>query len=134
MTINRSKIIYTILNFIMESRPILLNRAPTLHRLGTQAFKPKLVSGRATLSHPLVCSAFNADFDGDQMAVHIPLAAPLSELDSPFCFKAKSLRGREHRGDAARHLREDRVAISAQPRVQPITAKSRLRNRNPRTF
>lgn len=69
----KSKIIYTILNFIMESRPILLNRAPTLHRLGIQAFKPKLVSGRAILLHPLVCSAFNADFDGDQMAVHVPL-------------------------------------------------------------
>jgi DNA-directed RNA polymerase beta' subunit len=70
---NKCKIIYTILNLIMESRPILLNRAPTLHRLGIQAFKPKLVSGRAILLHPLVCSAFNADFDGDQMAVHIPL-------------------------------------------------------------
>ena len=70
---NKSKIIYTILNFIMESRPILLNRAPTLHRLGIQAFKPKLISGRAILLHPLVCSAFNADFDGDQMAVHVPL-------------------------------------------------------------
>ena len=69
----KSKIIYTILNLIMQSRPILLNRAPTLHRLGIQAFKPKLVSGRAILLHPLVCSAFNADFDGDQMAVHIPL-------------------------------------------------------------
>ena len=69
----KSKIIYTILTFIMENRPILLNRAPTLHRLGIQAFKPKLVSGRAILLHPLVCSAFNADFDGDQMAVHVPL-------------------------------------------------------------
>ena len=70
---NKSKIIYTILNFIVENRPVLLNRAPTLHRLGIQAFKPKLVSGRAILLHPLVCSAFNADFDGDQMAVHVPL-------------------------------------------------------------
>jgi DNA-directed RNA polymerase beta' subunit len=70
---NKCKIIYTILNFIMKNRPVLLNRAPTLHRLGIQAFKPKLVSGRAILLHPLVCSAFNADFDGDQMAVHIPL-------------------------------------------------------------
>ena len=63
-----------ILEKIVESRPVLLNRAPTLHRLGIQAFKPKLVSGRAILLHPLVCSAFNADFDGDQMAVHIPLS------------------------------------------------------------
>nr|YP_010020683.1 DNA-directed RNA polymerase subunit beta [Ulva rigida]QOK35602.1 DNA-directed RNA polymerase subunit beta [Ulva rigida] len=70
---NKSKIIWTIIKLIMENRPVLLNRAPTLHRLGIQAFKPKLVSGRAILLHPLVCSAFNADFDGDQMAVHVPI-------------------------------------------------------------
>ena len=63
-----------ILRDVMENRPVLLNRAPTLHRLGIQAFQPKLVSGRAILLHPLVCTAFNADFDGDQMAVHIPLS------------------------------------------------------------
>lgn len=63
-----------ILREVMENRPILLNRAPTLHRLGIQAFQPKLVLGRAILLHPLVCNAFNADFDGDQMAVHIPLS------------------------------------------------------------
>jgi DNA-directed RNA polymerase subunit beta' len=57
----------------MQVCPVLLNRAPTLHRLGIQAFIPKLVDGRAILLHPLVCSAFNADFDGDQMAVHIPI-------------------------------------------------------------
>jgi DNA-directed RNA polymerase beta' subunit len=67
--------IWKILEEIMQNRPILLNRAPTLHRLGIQAFKPKLISGRAILLHPLVCTAFNADFDGDQMAVHIPLSA-----------------------------------------------------------
>ena len=70
---NKSKIIWNIIKLIMENRPVLLNRAPTLHRLGIQAFKPKLVSGRAILLHPLVCSAFNADFDGDQMAVHVPI-------------------------------------------------------------
>ena len=57
-----------------RSNPVLLNRAPTLHRLGIQAFKPKLVEGRAIRLHPLVCTAFNADFDGDQMAVHLPLS------------------------------------------------------------
>ena len=62
-----------ILAQIMEGHPILLNRAPTLHRLGIQAFEPILVEGRAIKLHPLVCPAFNADFDGDQMAVHIPL-------------------------------------------------------------
>lgn len=58
---------------LMQSHPILLNRAPTLHRLGFQAFQPKLIEGRTILLHPLVCPAFNADFDGDQMAVHLPL-------------------------------------------------------------
>jgi DNA-directed RNA polymerase beta' subunit len=62
-----------LLSEIMQTHPILLNRAPTLHRLGVQAFQAKLIQGRAILLHPLVCSAFNADFDGDQMAVHIPL-------------------------------------------------------------
>nr|ALO21044.1 beta' subunit of RNA polymerase [Lobochlamys segnis] len=62
-----------LLREIMEVSPVLLNRAPTLHRLGFQAFQPKLIEGRAILLHPLVCPAFNADFDGDQMAVHIPL-------------------------------------------------------------
>merc|ERR1711933_133338 len=58
----------------MEGHPIFLNRAPTLHRLGIQAFEPILVEGRAIRLHPLVCPAFNADFDGDQMAVHVPLS------------------------------------------------------------
>jgi DNA-directed RNA polymerase subunit beta' len=67
-------IIWPILTEIMQQLPILLNRAPTLHRLGIQAFQPYLVAGQAILLHPLVCSAFNADFDGDQMAVHVPLS------------------------------------------------------------
>jgi DNA-directed RNA polymerase subunit beta' len=58
----------------LEDYPVLLNRAPTLHRLGIQAFNPVLIKGKAIKLHPLVCSAFNADFDGDQMAVHIPLS------------------------------------------------------------
>jgi DNA-directed RNA polymerase subunit beta' len=71
----RNPIIWAILGEILKTHPILLNRAPTLHRLGFQAFLPKLVEGKAILLHPLVCPAFNADFDGDQMAVHVPLAA-----------------------------------------------------------
>ena len=59
---------------VIRERPVLLNRAPTLHRLGIQAFEPLLVEGKAIQIHPLVCSAFNADFDGDQMAVHVPLS------------------------------------------------------------
>jgi DNA-directed RNA polymerase subunit beta' len=63
-----------VLKKVLKNHPIFLNRAPTLHRLGIQAFEPILVQGRAIKLHPLVCSAFNADFDGDQMAVHIPLS------------------------------------------------------------
>ena len=60
---------------VIAEHPVLLNRAPTLHRLGIQAFEPQLVEGKAIQIHPLVCTAFNADFDGDQMAVHLPLSA-----------------------------------------------------------
>jgi DNA-directed RNA polymerase subunit beta' len=70
---NNEVLAWEILAQVMEGHPILLNRAPTLHRLGIQAFEPVLVHGRAIKLHPLVCPAFNADFDGDQMAVHIPL-------------------------------------------------------------
>ena len=63
-----------LLEHIIREHPILLNRAPTLHRLGVQAFEAKLIEGNAIELHPLVCAAFNADFDGDQMAVHIPLS------------------------------------------------------------
>ena len=66
--------IWPILDEIIKDHPVLLNRAPTLHRLGIQAFEPKLVDGRAIRLHPLVCPSFNADFDGDQMAVHVPLS------------------------------------------------------------
>jgi len=70
---NNRPLALEILREIMRVTPVLLNRAPTLHRLGFQAFVPKLVEGRAILLHPLVCSSFNADFDGDQMAVHVPI-------------------------------------------------------------
>ena len=66
--------VWSALEEVIQNRPILLNRAPTLHRLGIQAFMPKLVEGKAIQLHPLVCAAFNADFDGDQMAVHVPLS------------------------------------------------------------
>jgi len=66
--------IYDVLEYVVKDHPVLLNRAPTLHRLGIQAFQPVLINGRAIRLHPLVCSAFNADFDGDQMAVHVPLS------------------------------------------------------------
>ena len=68
------KVVWEILKKILKTHPVLLNRAPTLHRLGIQAFEPILVPGRAIQLHPLVCTAFNADFDGDQMAIHLPLS------------------------------------------------------------
>ena len=70
----RESIVFDIVEEIIGDHPVLLNRAPTLHRLGIQAFQPKLVDGRAIRLHPLVCTGFNADFDGDQMAVHLPLS------------------------------------------------------------
>ncbi len=66
--------VWDILEEVIREHPVLLNRAPTLHRLGIQAFEPVLVEGKAIQLHPLVCTAFNADFDGDQMAVHVPLS------------------------------------------------------------
>jgi DNA-directed RNA polymerase subunit beta' len=69
----KDPVIWEILENVLKGHPVLLNRAPTLHRLGIQAFQPKLVEGKAIQLHPLVCTAFNADFDGDQMAVHVPL-------------------------------------------------------------
>ena len=69
----KDTVIWDILENVMKGHPVLLNRAPTLHRLGIQAFQPKLIEGKAIQLHPLACTAFNADFDGDQMAVHLPL-------------------------------------------------------------
>ena len=69
----KEPVVYDILEYVMKGHPVLLNRAPTLHRLGIQAFQPKLIEGKAIQLHPLACTAFNADFDGDQMAVHLPL-------------------------------------------------------------
>jgi DNA-directed RNA polymerase subunit beta' len=77
----REPVVWDILENILKGHPVLLNRAPTLHRLGIQAFQPKLIEGKAIRLHPLVCTAFNADFDGDQMAVHLPLG-PEAILES----------------------------------------------------
>ena len=69
----KEPVVWDILENVLKGHPVLLNRAPTLHRLGIQAFQPKLIEGKAIRLHPLVTTAFNADFDGDQMAVHLPL-------------------------------------------------------------
>jgi len=71
---NQTPIVWDILEEVIRQHPVMLNRAPTLHRLGIQAFEPLLIEGKAIQLHPLVCAAFNADFDGDQMAVHVPLS------------------------------------------------------------
>ncbi|MFQ3335084.1 MAG: DNA-directed RNA polymerase subunit beta' [Candidatus Arcticimaribacter sp.] len=77
----KEPVVWDILESVLKGHPVLLNRAPTLHRLGIQAFQPKLIEGKAIQLHPLVCTAFNADFDGDQMAVHLPLG-PEAILES----------------------------------------------------
>ncbi len=82
-------VVYDILEDIIRDHPVLLNRAPTLHRLGVQAFMPKLVEGKAIRLHPLACAAFNADFDGDQMAVHIPLSTE-ARFESKFLMLAEN--------------------------------------------
>ena len=71
---NKDPVVWDIVEDVIKEHPVMLNRAPTLHRLGIQAFEPKLIGGKAIRLHPLVCTAFNADFDGDQMAVHVPLS------------------------------------------------------------
>jgi DNA-directed RNA polymerase subunit beta' len=83
--------VWEVLEEVIQDRPVLLNRAPTLHRLGIQAFEPVLVEGKAIQIHPLVCSAFNADFDGDQMAVHVPLSIKAVEEARELMLSTKNL-------------------------------------------
>jgi DNA-directed RNA polymerase subunit beta' len=83
--------VWEVLEEVIKERPVLLNRAPTLHRLGIQAFEPQLVEGKAIQIHPLVCSAFNADFDGDQMAVHVPLSDKAVEEARALMLSTKNL-------------------------------------------
>src|SRR5438876_8162251 len=74
MVERQDSVVWDILEEVIKNHPVLLNRAPTLHRMGIQAFEPVLIEGNAIRIHPLVCKGFNADFDGDQMAVHLPLS------------------------------------------------------------
>ena len=85
----KEPVVWDILENVLKGHPVLLNRAPTLHRLGIQAFQPKLIEGKAIQLHPLVCTAFNADFDGDQMAVHLPLG-PEAILESQMLMLASN--------------------------------------------
>jgi len=83
--------VWDVLEDVVKERPVLLNRAPTLHRLGLQAFEVKLIDGYAIQLHPLVCAAFNADFDGDQMAVHVPLSNKAVEEARELMLSTKNL-------------------------------------------
>src|SRR6266567_711709 len=94
-------VVWDILEEVIKDHPILLNRAPTLHRLGIQAFEPVLVEGKALKIHPLVCTAFNADFDGDQMAVHIPLSPEAQIEASTLMLSANNILSPAHGGPIA---------------------------------
>ena len=103
--------VWDVLEEVIKDHPVLLNRAPTLHRLGIQAFMPVLVEGSAIQIHPLVCTAFNADFDGDQMAVHVPLShgRPGRGADDDAVDGEPAVAGRRH----ARSSRRPRTWSSA---------------------
>jgi len=94
-------VVWDILEEVIKDHPILLNRAPTLHRLGIQAFEPVLVEGKALKIHPLVCTAFNADFDGDQMAVHIPLSPEAQIEAATLMLAANNILSPAHGGPVA---------------------------------
>jgi DNA-directed RNA polymerase subunit beta' len=101
-------VVWDILEEVIKDHPVLLNRAPTLHRLGIQAFEPVLVEGKAIKIHPLVCTAFNADFDGDQMAVHIPLSPEAQIEASTLMLSANNILSPAH-GGPDRHPTQDMV-------------------------
>ena len=88
----KEPVVWDILENVMKGHPVLLNRAPTLHRLGIQAFQPKLIEGKAIQLHPLACTAFNADFDGDQMSVHVPLSSQAQAEARVLMLSANNLR------------------------------------------
>src|SRR6266699_2691962 len=127
MVERQEPIVWDILEEVIRDHPVLLNRAPTLHRLGIQAFEPVLVEGKAIKIHPLVCTAFNADFDGDQMAVHIPLS-PKAQIEArQFMMSTRNLldpaRGEPSIGASGEmvlgcfYLTQDRPAKKGQGRV-----------------
>ncbi len=114
--------VWDALEEVIRDHPVLLNRAPTLHRLGIQAFQPVLVEGKAIKIHPLVCPAFNADFDGDQMAVHVPLS-PKAQVEAELLMLSREQHpvaglgppaGGAVAGPGPRHLLPDQVALQHQ--------------------
>ncbi|MDR0526254.1 MAG: DNA-directed RNA polymerase subunit beta' [Spirochaetaceae bacterium] len=122
--------VFAILDEVIREHPILLNRAPTLHRLGIQAFEPVLVEGKAIKLHPLVCHAFNADFDGDQMAVHIPLTQAAQMECWTLMLSAKNLLNPAN-GQTIVFPSQDMVlGINYLTRVKPGAARPGLGNKN----
>jgi DNA-directed RNA polymerase subunit beta' len=91
-----STTVWDVLEEVIAEHPVLLNRAPTLHRLGIQAFEPVLVEGKAIRLHPLVCTAFHADFDGDQMAVHVPLSSEAQAEARVLMLSANNIKSPAH--------------------------------------
>ena len=108
--------VWDILEEVIQEHPVLLNRAPTLHRLGIQAFEPTLVEGKAIQVHPLVCHAFNADFDGDQMAVHVPLSSEAQAEARILMLSANNILSPAH-GDALATPTQDMVLGAVLPHV-----------------
>jgi DNA-directed RNA polymerase beta' subunit len=116
--------VWDILDEVIREHPVLLNRAPTLHRLGIQAFEPVLIEGKAIQLHPLVCTAFNADFDGDQMAVHVPLSLE-AQLEARVLMMSTNnilhpANGADHRAVAGHGAR-----VSTICRSRPRTSRGR---------
>jgi DNA-directed RNA polymerase beta' subunit len=131
--------VWDVLEEVIAEHPVLLNRAPTLHRLGIQAFEPVLVEGKAIQVHPLVCHAFNADFDGDQMAVHLPLSAEAQAearilmLSSNNILSLRAARTRDaDAGHGARrllpHLLADRLSKATAEKLKPKRFRSEVRS------
>ena len=113
--------VWDILEEVIREHPVMLNRAPTLHRLGIQAFEPVLIEGKAIQLHPLVCTAFNADFDGDQMAVHVPLS-----IEAQLEARALMMSTQQH--PVARERRADHRAVAGR-RARPLLHDPRARQR-----
>ncbi|GIR64554.1 MAG: hypothetical protein CM15mP69_3820 [Ectothiorhodospiraceae bacterium] len=112
---------------MIKGHPILLNRAPTLHRLGIQAFEPKLVGGRAIQLHPLVCPAFNADFDGDQMAVHVPFPIIVPSQDIVLGIYYMSREKPNAKGEGMIFSDVEEVHRAYQEKIVDLQAKVRVR-------
>ena len=123
--------VWDILEEVISEHPVLLNRAPTLHRLGIQAFEPVLIEGKAIQLHPLVCAAFNADFDGDQMAVHVPLSVEAQMEARVLMMSTNNIlspaNGKpDHQPDAGHRARALLRDARAQVRARAATARARL--------